>query len=133
MSRLLLIFIAVMALAKPAVAAETGYPAAPYSGTWFNQQVQTDSSPPMQAAYVGWLLAEANRLDARLVTWFFSEDINKYLKQEVKRQPEAASLAALAMNLGLYDQQARPRPALEQWQTWKRKPLPIKQGLKGDQ
>jgi hypothetical protein len=36
------------------------------------------------------------------------------------------------VNLGLHDQQTRPRPALEQWQAWKRKTLPIKQGLKGD-
>jgi hypothetical protein len=118
---------------KVFIVAETGYPAAPYSGTWFNQQVRTDSSASMQAAYLGWLLAESNRLDARLVTWFFPEDINKYLEQEVKRQPEAAGLAALAMNLGLHDQQACPRPALEQWQTWKRKPLASQQGPKGDQ
>jgi hypothetical protein len=87
----------------------------------------------MQAAYLGWLLAESNRLDARLVTWFFPEDINKYLEQEVKRQPDAAGLAALAMNLGLHDQHARPRPALDQWQTWKQKPLASQQGPKGDQ
>ena len=87
----------------------------------------------MQAAYLGWLLDESNRLDARLVNWFFPQDINNYLEQEVKRQPEAAGLAALAMNLGLYDQQARPRPALEQWQKWKQKRLPIKQRSKGDQ
>jgi len=118
---------------KVFILAETGYPAAPYSGTWFNQQLRVDSSAPMQAAYVGWLLAECNRLDARLVTWFFPEDINNYLEQEVKRQPEAAGLAALAMNLGLHDQQACPRPALAQWQTWKQKPQPIQQRSKGSQ
>jgi hypothetical protein len=115
---------------KAFIVAETGFPAAPYAGTWFNQSARTDSSPAMQAAYVDWLLAECNRLDARLVTWFFPEDINKYLEQEVKRQPEAAGLAALAMNLGLHDQQARPRPALDPWQTWKRKRSPTQEAPK---
>ena len=96
---------------KVFLVAETGYPAAPYAGTWlFNQQVRTDSSPSAQAAYVRWLLTESNRLDARLVTWFFPEDINGYLEKELQRNPEAAGIAAMAMNLGLHDQQARPRP-----------------------
>ena len=109
---------------KAFIVAETGYPAAPYSGTFlFNQQVRADSSPPMQAAYVRWLLAEANRLDARLVTWFFPEDINRYLEEERKRNPAAAGLAAIAMNLGLHDRQFRPRPATTEWERWKQRPL----------
>jgi hypothetical protein len=75
----------------------------------------------MQAAYVRWLLAEANRLDARLVTWFFPEDINRYLEEEQKRNPAAAGLAAMAMNLGLHDRQFRPRPAAAEWEQWKRR------------
>ncbi len=107
---------------KVFIVAETGYPAAPYAGTWlFNQQVRVDSSPQSQATYVRWLFNEAHRLDARLVTWFFPEDINHYLEQEKQRHPEAAALAAMAMNLGLHDHSYTPRPALDEWEKWKRK------------
>lgn len=118
---------------KVFLVAETGYPAAPYAGTWlFNQQVRTDSSPSAQAAYLRWLLTESDRLDARLVMWFFPEDINRYLEKELQRNPEAAGIAAMAMNLGLHDQQSRPRPALDQWQTWKQRPLATRKPSKGD-
>jgi hypothetical protein len=107
---------------KVFLVAETGYPAASYKGAWrFNQQIQVDSSPPMQAAYMRWLLAESNRLDARLVTWFFPEDINSYLEDELKLAPEAAGIATMAMNLGLYEQESRPRPALDEWKKWRKK------------
>ena len=107
---------------KVFLVAETGYPAASYEGTWlFNQKVQVDSTPTMQAAYLRWLLAESNRLDARLVTWFFPEDINSYLENEMKRAPEAAGIATMAMNLGLYEQGSRPRPAFDEWKQWQKK------------
>lgn len=77
----------------------------------------------MQAAYVQWLLAEANRLDAQLVTCFLSEDINKYLEEKQKRNPAAAGLAALAMNVGLHDRLSRPRVALAEWEQWKQRRL----------
>ena len=90
--------------------------------TWlFNQKVQVDSTPTMRAAYLRWLLAESNRLNARLVTWFFPENINCYRKNEMKRAPEAAGIATMAMNLGLYEQGSRPRPALDEWKEWRKK------------
>ncbi len=70
-----------------------------------------------------WLLAEANRLDAQLVTWFFPEDINRYLEEEQKRNPAATGLAARAMNLGLHDGQSHPRPAAAEWEQWKQRRL----------
>jgi hypothetical protein len=50
-------------------------------------------------------------------------DINKYLEEEQKRNPAAAGLAALAMNLGLHDHQFRPRPAAAEWGQWKQRRL----------
>lgn len=71
---------------------------------------------PVQASYVRWPLTEANRLDVQLVTWFFPEYTKQYLEEEQKRNPAAAGLAPMAMDLGLHDQQSRPRPAFAEWE-----------------
>ncbi len=126
---------------KPFVVAETGFPAERFEGKWFNQPVTVAATPEMQRAYVRRLLTEAQRLDARLVTWFFPEDINAYLRRQIAlvddpaRKAEADALlagqdvealrglAASCMNIGLSDEQYRPRPAIDEWDSWRRLPL----------
>ncbi|MBM3858892.1 MAG: hypothetical protein FJ395_04495 [Verrucomicrobia bacterium] len=114
---------------KPFIVAETGFPAAPFAGKWlFDTKVRVDATPQMQAEYLRWMLAEAQRLDARLFTWFFPHDINAYLEEQKKLHGvanEMVGIADMAMNLGLMDGTRRPRPALDEWAKWlqkKRKP-----------
>jgi len=104
---------------KPFIVAETGFPAAPFAGKWlFDRKVRVDATPPMQAEYLRWMLAEARRLDARLFNWFFPHDINAYLEGQKKLHGvanEMVAVADMAMNLGLMDGNRQPRPALDVW------------------
>lgn len=106
------------------IIAENGFPAAPFKGEWFKQPIAVASAPGMQAAYVRWLLAEAQRLDARLVTWFFPSDINVYLEEQKRLnglENQLVTIADMAMNLGLMDGTFQPRSALDEWTKWKQR------------
>jgi hypothetical protein len=125
---------------KPFIIAETGFPAGKYEGKWFNQPVTVAGTPQMQRDYLRRLLTDAHRLDAHLVTWFFPEDINAYLRRQLAlvddptkkaeldtllRGQDVEALRGLAagcFNIGLSDDKHQPRPAMEEWDAWKRLP-----------
>lgn len=125
---------------KPFLIAETGFPAERYEGKWFNQPVTVAGTPQMQRDYVRRLLTDAHRLNARLVVWFFPEDINVYLRRQLalvddpskKAELDAVllgqdiealrGLAASCFNIGLSSERYKPRPAMDEWDDWRRIP-----------
>ena len=114
-------FARVRALApdKPFAIAETGFLAEPMRV----RGIKFESSPAAQAAYVTWMLAEANRLDARFVVWFVPIDYDELwgvLRWMVMFEP----LFRVWKDTGLYDGNLRPRPALSHWDRWRA--LPVK-------
>ena len=127
---------------KPFIIAETGFPAERYEGKWFNQPMTVAGTPQMQRDYVHRLLGDAQRLNARLVNWFFPEDINAYLRRQLALVDDPAKkaeanvllhgqdleamrgLVASCFNIGLCDEWHQPRPAMEDWDVWRK--LPIK-------
>lgn len=126
---------------KPFIIAETGFPAERYEGKWFNQPINVAATPPMQRAYVHRLLADVQRLNARLVNWFFPEDINAYLQRQLVLMEDPAKkagadallrgqdletlrgLGASCSNIGLTDEKYQWRPAMEEWDAWRKSPI----------
>jgi hypothetical protein len=121
---------------------ETGFPAKPFSSKWFGQAVKVEATPQMQREYLERVLTDAHRLDAQLVNWFFPEDIAAYFRRGLKDAQKASGdgppgddeflvqmgiesaqgLAELFSYVGLSDEHFRPRPAMEQWDSWRRLP-----------
>jgi hypothetical protein len=125
-----------MAPDKPFLIAETGFPAERYEGSSFNKRVSVAATPQMQREYVRRMLTDAHRLNARLVTWFFPEDINAYLRGQVSPAEDrtknllsriasswlrkaAAGFTAGWFNLGLCDERRERRPAMDEWDRWR--------------
>jgi hypothetical protein len=105
--------LAALAPSKPFAVAETAWPAedvtAPYPAF-----IPEDEE--RQQLYVERLLAEADRLSALFVTWFFTRDYDDFWEAELRHLP-AASLLRLWRDTGLYAGDGRARPALASWRS----------------
>lgn len=107
------LFSALTALApdKPFAVAETGWPAedvaAPHAAL-------IPASDETQRLYVERLLADAERLAAAFVTWFFTRDYDTFWEAELRLLPQAP-LLRLWKDCGLYAGDGRPRPGLTAW------------------
>lgn len=103
---------------KPFAIAETGYIAEDLSA-FFKTFTGTVKE---QQQYVEWMLSEANRLDAQFVVWFVItdyDDLWTVLKWVVLFNP----LAKAWKDTGLYDGNLKPRPSLNSWDQWLKKPV----------
>jgi hypothetical protein len=109
-------FAAVAALApeKPFAVAETAWPAEPVTAPY---PVGIPATEETQRAYVTRLLAEAGRLEAVFVTWFFTRDYDELWESDIRHLPNA-SLLRLWKDTGLYAGDGRPRPALTEWRRY---------------
>ena len=71
-----------------------------------------------QADYVGKLLTEADRLDARFVTWFAVVDYDTLWTDTLGQDP----VARIWRDTGLYDGTVTARSALTTWDAWLARP-----------
>ncbi len=96
---------------KPFAVAETGWPAEdiPDDG---DALIAADEGS--QAAYLIWLMDQADDLQARFVTWFFSADMDAYWDDAFALNPNALELRLLR-DLGMYDGEGEARSALTEW------------------
>jgi hypothetical protein len=111
--------VAALAPAKPFAVAETAWPAEPVTAPY---PVAIPGSEESQRAYVARLLAEAGRLRAVFVTWFFTRDYDDLWDSDIRHLPNA-SLLRLWKDTGLYEGDGRPRPALAEWRRALERPV----------
>src|SRR5262245_51508532 len=108
------LFSAVAALApeKPFAIAETGWAAEDVTAPYPQYLPET---PERQKAYVEFLLAECTRLRAVFINWFLVRDYDG-LWPELGLLP-TAPLTRVWRDIGLYDGNGQPRPALSSWRS----------------
>lgn len=99
-----------LAPGKPFAVSETCWPAADVGAPYPYYIPATDET---QRLYVEWLLREAERLQARFVTWSFPTDYDEFFATTLRQYPSL--YMRLWMNCGLYTGDARGRPALDLW------------------
>ena len=96
---------------KPFAVGETSWPAetltAPYP-------IDIPATEQDQAEYVARLLADADDLDAKFVSWFFTRDFDDFWESDLQYLPEAP-LVRIWKDTGLCDGQGNPRPGLDVW------------------
>jgi hypothetical protein len=93
----------------PLVVSETGYGTVAAGGAV--------GSPELQAQYVQWLMAEADRQNAEFVTWFFASD-PRYVKV-----PPGLDFINSFKSMGLATPRFQAKPALDVWRSWLALPL----------
>lgn len=96
---------------KEIAIAETGWIAERLTIPFFG--VDVDSNPDMQAAYLNELFAAAEILDARFIVWFSLVDFDALWNGVLGQDP----VAHIWRDIGLYDENLNPRPALDIWQA----------------
>ena len=100
-----------LAPGKRVAVAETGWPAesvgAPYP-------IPIPASDETQRLYVERLLADADRLEAAFVMWFFTRDYDGFWESDIQFLPEAP-LLRLWKDCGLYAGDGRARSGLAVW------------------
>ena len=99
---------------KPFAIAQTGF----LSGTYRNlpSLVWVSAGPEDQAAYVGALLGEAERLGAEFVIWYVPVDYDALWTR--LEQAGASEWIAQWMRTGLWSADFQPRPAFDIWADW---------------
>jgi hypothetical protein len=100
-----------LAPGKPFAVAETAWPAEDVSAP---ATTRVPASEESQRLYVERLLADADRLSAMFVTWFFTRDYDDLWESHLRLLPDAP-LIRLWKDTGLYDGSGRPRAGLEAW------------------
>jgi hypothetical protein len=96
---------------KEIAIAETGWIAERLTIPFFG--VDVDSNADMQAAYLNELFAAAEILDARFIVWFALVDFDALWNGVLGQDP----VAHIWRDIGLYDENLNPRPALDIWQA----------------
>jgi len=110
--------IAKMAQGKPVAVTETNWIAERLELARWNIDVK--SNPDFQRAYVEKLLSEAKDLNALFVVWWSVADFDKLWKtfpEDVK------DIGKIWRDTGLYNEELKPRPGLEVWQSWLARPV----------
>ena len=102
---------------KPIAIAETGWIAEPLQITEFGVDVPANAE--QQADYVRALFGEADALDAQFIVWFALVDFDELWAETLARDP----IAHIWRDTGLFDEELRPRPALDVWQAQLALPL----------
>ena len=99
---------------KPFAISQTGF----LSGTYRNlpSLVWISAGPEDQAAYVGELLQEAERLEAEFVIWYVPVDYDRLWDR--LEQMGMSPWFAQWMRTGLWSADFQARPALEVWMDW---------------
>jgi hypothetical protein len=101
----------VLAAGKEIAIAETGWVAERLTIPFFG--VDVDSNAAMQAAYVNELFSAAEALDAQFIVWFALVDFDALWNGVLGQDP----VAHIWRDIGLYDENLNPRPALDIWQA----------------
>ena len=99
--------------------AETAWPAEDVTDPY---PVRIPANEENHRLYVERLLADADRLSAVFVTWFFTRDYDAFWTSEI-RFLDDAPLLRLWKDTGLYDGGGNQRPALAVWRDWLERPL----------
>ncbi len=105
--------LAAAAPAKPFAVSETAWPAEDVSAPY---PAFIPGSEENQRVYVERVLADADRLSAVFVTYFFTRDYDDFWTSEIQYLPEAP-LLRLWKDTGLYAGDGRARPALASWRA----------------
>jgi hypothetical protein len=109
---------------KPFAVVETGYPAETITIKKFLAKMEKKGSDRWQADYVRFLLEESNRLNAKLVVWFFSRDFDA--GWEKMKKAGLPAIARAFRDTGLIDGKGRSRPAMTVWDAWLKLPIKTK-------
>jgi len=108
--------LAAIAPTKPFAVAETGFTAKEVSvlGT------RIPGRPDWQDAYMKFLLAESDRLQARFVVWFVPRDYDLLVNRlkALRVPPATIELYGLWKSNGLIDAEGNARKALDTWTAW---------------
>ena len=96
---------------KEIAIAETGWVAETLTIPFF--AVDVDSNADMQAAYVDELFSAVEALDAQFIVWFALVDFDALWNGALGQDP----IAHIWRDIGLYDENLNPRPALDIWQA----------------
>lgn len=104
---------------KPLAVVETAWHAEPIkiADIGYGEGLNVEGKPEWQKDYASKLLENAQTLDVRTVVWWCPIDYDKLLEGE-----DAIPAAYLWKDTGLYDGDLKPRPALEVWESWRKKP-----------
>ncbi|NOX69131.1 MAG: hypothetical protein GXP15_08085 [Gammaproteobacteria bacterium] len=101
-----------LAQGKPLAITETGWIAEDLIIPSFG--VNVPSSEAFQQVYASRLLSEADALDAEFVIWWTVVDFDALWNGVLLQDP----VASIWRDIGLYDENLRARPALDDWQSW---------------
>ena len=112
-----LVQIAAIAGSKAIAIAETGWAAEDVNIPAFG--VDIVSSADLQNAYMNTLFDAAELLDAQFIVWFALVDYDALWNGPLQQDP----VARIWRDIGLYDENLNPRPALDTWQSKLAEPL----------
>jgi len=97
---------------KPLAMCETGFTTQDVTLKQFDLHLRGDST--LQEAYVRDLVQITKRDDYLFVVWFLLVDYDKLYA----KMPKGSEVNLLWRNIGLFDGELRPKPALQAWQTF---------------
>ena len=100
-----------LAGSKEIAIAETGWVAERLTIPTFGVDVMSDAD--MQAGYMSALFDAAESLDAQFIVWFALVDYDALWNGALQQDP----IAHIWRDIGLYDENLNPRPALDVWQA----------------
>ncbi len=98
--------------AKPLAISETGWIAEDLEITEFQYAETSDETK--QAAYSTQLLQAAEDMNMEFVIWWTISDFDTLWNNELAQDP----VAKIWKDIGLYDENQSPRPALQVWDSW---------------
>jgi len=101
-----------LAQGKPVAITETGWIAEDLVIPSF--AVNVPGSEVFQQIYASRLLSEADTLNAEFVIWWTVVDFDALWNGVLLQDP----VASIWRDIGLYDENLRARPALDEWQSW---------------
>jgi hypothetical protein len=103
---------------KPFAIAETGWPSedivAPYP-------ITIHSNSQFQRDYVSRLLLAADDLHALFICWYLPRDYDAFWESSLRTRPDSA-LVRLWKDIGLYEGNGDPKPALNTWKQYLARP-----------
>jgi hypothetical protein len=116
---------------KPIAILETGFIAEPFMHPTLgvklpgkDKRLLIPGGEKSQALYTKKLLQAAQDLDMEFVNLWAIHDLDAlFVKLEASGGPLAEPMWQLAKDIGLYDQDSNPRPALRIWDAWFKIPL----------
>jgi hypothetical protein len=102
---------------KPVAITESGYPAREWSITVNHAPVLFNGTPEKQDSFLSRMLTAARQYRLRFVCWFAVRDYDS-LWDKMGRSDGLL----IWRDTGLFDENGAPRPALETWDRWLRRP-----------